>query len=189
MHFVTSSIFISSIFSIIKPRAQVLLLKGYLSLTLVWYIARHRYPIDIPRFFNDTNLLHPTPPGAHPTPHAEAYPSATSPHAITPDPWLAIIQSTLTHPDDHISKLQRALADFSSRFGSVSKGEFSGTELKDAELIDGSLFLRAAGLTTSRMGWVREGQPPLGAGSPVPIVWDRRGLGLPPDSELYPARK
>ncbi|KAH9483291.1 Questin oxidase [Psilocybe cubensis] len=175
--------------SYIKPSSQVLLLKGYLSLTLVWYIARHRYPIDIARFFNDESLLHPTPPGAHPTPHAEAYPSASSPHAVTPEPWLAIIQSTLTHPDDHISKLQRALADYSSRFGSIPKGEFAGTELKDAELIDGSLFVRAAGLSTARLGWVREGQPPLGADSPVPVVWDRRGLGLPPVSDLYPARK
>lgn len=189
MHFVTASIFISSIFSILKPSSQVLLLKGYLAITLVWYIARHRYPIDIPRFFNDSSLLHPAPPGAHPTPHAAAYPSPTSSQAITPEPWLAIIQSTLTHPDDHISKLQRALSEFSSRFGGIAKGVFSNTELKDADLIDGTLFLRAAGLTTARLGWVREGQPPLGADSPVPVVWDRRGLSLPPPSELRPSRK
>lgn len=42
--------------------------------------------------------------------------------------------------------------------------------MKDAELIDGTLFIRAAGLTIARLGWVREGEPPK-EGS-----WDERGF-------------
>jgi len=45
---------------------------------------------------------------------------------------------------------------------------FAGTELKDAELIDGTLFIRAAGLTAGRLGWVREGESPTS--------WDTRGF-------------
>ena len=54
-----------------------------------------------------------------------------------PDPWLPTIQSTLTHPDD-LPKLQRALAEYSSHFGSTP-GYFCGAELKDAELIGGTI--------------------------------------------------
>ena len=136
----------------------------------MWYIDHSRPELDIPRFFGNAATLHPIPPGPKPSPHKDVSPSPTSPFAVTPDPWLPIIQSTLTHPDDHLPKFQRALAEFSSHFGSTPTGYFTGTELKGAELIDETLFVRVAGLTTGRMGWVREGEPPLRG------VWDRRGF-------------
>jgi hypothetical protein len=74
-------------------------------------------------------------------------------------------------PSDRVPKLQRALAEYSSHFCSTPAGSFTGTELKleDAELIDGTLFVRAAGLTCGRLGWVREGEPPL-------ETWDIKGF-------------
>jgi len=170
MHLVTSSLFISSVFSLLKRSSQELLLRGYFATCLVWYIGRGRPELDIARFFGNATTLHPIPPGPKPTPHQDVSPSPTSPYALTPDPWLPIIQSTLTHPDDHLSKLQRALAEYSSHFGLTPAGYFSGTGLKDAELIDGTLFVRVAGLTAGRLGWVREGEPPLPGG------WDRLGF-------------
>ncbi|KAH9482778.1 Baeyer-Villiger oxidase ptaJ [Psilocybe cubensis] len=170
MHLVTSSVFLSSIFSHLKPSSQVLLLRSYFAVSLGWYIGRGRPALDIAGFFKNPDTVHPKAPGPEPTPHKDTYPSATSPHAITPDPWLAILQSAATYPDDHLPKLQRALSEHASHFGSVRAGTFAGTELKDAELIDGSLFIRTAGLTANRMGWVREGEAPL-EGS-----WDRRGF-------------
>jgi len=168
MHFVTSLLFLSSTFSLLKRSSQELLLRGYFATCLVWYIARGRPELDIARFFGNAATLHPIPPGPKPIPHKDVSPSPTSPYAITPDPWMPIIQSVLTHPDEHLPKLQRALAEYSCRFGSTPAGYFNGTELKDAELIDGTLFVRVAGLTAGRLGWVREGKP---AGS-----WDRRGF-------------
>ena len=173
MHLVTSSLFLSSIFSLLTRKSQELLLRGYFATCLVWYIGHGRAKLDIARFFANTATLHPTPPGPKPTPHKDVNPTAASSsnsalYAITPDPWLPIIQSTLTHPDDHLPKLQRALAEYSSHFGSTPAGYFTGTELKDAELIDGTLFVRVAGLTCGRLGWVREGEPPL--------EWDTRGF-------------
>ena len=170
MHLVTSSLFLSSIFSLLKRRSQELLLRGYFTTCLVWYVGRGRAELDIARFFGNAATLHPVAPGPKPTPHKDVSPSPTSPYALTPDPWVPIIQSTLTHPDDHLGKLQRTLAEYSSRFGSTPAGYFNQTELKDAELIDGTLFVRVAGLTSGRLGWVREGEPPLQGG------WDRRGF-------------
>jgi len=170
MHFVTSSLFLSSIFLLLKRGSQELLLRGYFATCLVWYVSRGRPEIDIARFFGNAATLHPIAPEPKPTPHKDVSPSPTSPYALTPNPWLSIIQSSLTHPDEHLPKLQRALAEYSSRFGSTPAGYFKGTELKDAELIDGTLFVRVAGLTAGRLGWVREGE------SPLQDVWDRRGF-------------
>jgi hypothetical protein len=64
--------------------------------------------------------------------------------------------------------LQRTLSEYASHFGNIPAGAFAGTELKDAELIDGTLFIRAAGLTAARLGWVREGE--------LKGSWDRRGF-------------
>ena len=170
MHLVTSSLFLSPIFSLLTHKSQKLLLRGYFATCLVWYIGQGRAELDIARFFGNAAILHPIPPGPKPTPYKDVCPSPSSPFAVTPDSWLPIIQSTLTHPDDHVPKLQRALAEYSSHFGSTPAGSFAGTELKDAELIDGTLFVRAAGLTCGRLGWVREGEPPLRG------VWDRKGF-------------
>ncbi|KAF8966045.1 hypothetical protein BDZ97DRAFT_1658223 [Flammula alnicola] len=170
MHLVTSSLFLSGIFAELKRPSQVELLRGYFAICLSWYIGRGRPTLDIARFFNNPDTYHPSAPGPQPTPHEGVNPSPSSPAAITPNPWFPIMQSTLVHPDDHLPKLQRALSEYSTHFGLTPAGTFKDTELKDAGLVDGTLFLRAAGLSISRLGWVREGQPPL-EGS-----WDRRGF-------------
>ncbi|CAA7267855.1 unnamed protein product [Cyclocybe aegerita] len=172
IHLVTSSLFLPTIFSPLKRNSQIQLLKAYFGSLIAWYIGRGRPELDIKSFFANPSTLLLTPPGPHPTQNKVAQPSPTSPHEITPNPWLQIIQSTLVHPDDHVCKLQRALADFGAFLGDVKKGCFGGTELKDAEMIDGTLFLRTAGLTAGRVGWVREGEPQLMEAS----AWDRRGF-------------
>lgn len=175
MHIVTSSLFLSEVFAEVSRPSQVTLLRGYFAACLGWFIGRGRPQLDIAGFFNNPDTLHPTAPGPQPTPHDGANPSPSAPEAVTPNSWLPIIQSTLAHPDDHLCKLQRALSEYSTYFGLTPPGTFKDTELKDAELIDGTLFVRAAGLTLSVLGWVREGQAP---GS-----WDTTGFFSAP-SEL-----
>ncbi|KAJ3502581.1 hypothetical protein NLJ89_g8819 [Agrocybe chaxingu] len=172
MHLVTSSLSLPHVFSLLKRNSQVLLLRAYLAYSLAWYIGRGRPPLDIKSFFSDPETLHPSAPGPRPTPDKDVHPSPTSPYAITPNPWLQIMQSTLVHPDYHLFKFQRAFAEYAAIWGHVEKGYFKDTELKDAELIDGTLFVRAAGLTAGRMGWVREGEPQFSEGT----IWDRRGF-------------
>jgi hypothetical protein len=160
MHLVTSSLFLSQIFTELTRSSQIQLLRGYFAVCMAWYVGRGRPSFDIKAFFTDATTLHPTPPGPRPSPHTGVNPSPSSPEAITPNSWLPIIQSTLAHPDSHLPKLQRALNEYSAHFGLTPAGTFKDTELKDAELIDGTLFIRAAGLTFSRLGWVREGEAP-----------------------------
>ena len=87
-----------------------------------------------------------------------AAPNTLAP-AHTPNPWLPLVQSTLVHPDEHLCKLQRALLHYGEVFGGAPRGAFAGlAELEGAEVLDGSLFVRVAGLTADRLGWMREGQ-------------------------------
>ncbi|OCH85392.1 hypothetical protein OBBRIDRAFT_838996 [Obba rivulosa] len=98
---------------------------------------------------------------------------ALTPENPSPNPWLPILQSTLVHPDDHLCKLQRALVHFASLYGARPAGHFApfanaAAPLEGAEVLDGSLFIRVAGLTAARVGWMREGQEDMG--------WDRHGF-------------
>ncbi|KAF5382744.1 hypothetical protein D9615_002876 [Tricholomella constricta] len=170
MHLVTSSLFLSSITANLKPASQELLLRGYFVECLAWWIGRGRPAFDIAAFF-EADTAYPTPPGPFPAPHAKSLPSPTSPKATTANPWLPIIQSSLVVPDDHLPKLQRALAHYGSLYGTRAPGQpdFAETELPFAEKLDGSLFIRTAGLTNQRLLRVRDDVD-------VFRFWDRKGF-------------
>ncbi|KAF8881611.1 hypothetical protein BD779DRAFT_1675363 [Infundibulicybe gibba] len=169
MHLVTSSLFLPSLLAYLSPTSQEILLRAYFVTSLSWWVARGRPAFSIPAFFNNTTA-HPPPSGPLPTPHPDSLLSSPPAQAITPNPWLPIIETSITHPDDHLPKLQRALAHYSRVYGTRSSGlsDFRETELAGAEVLDGSLFIRVAGLTAERMGRVREGKKP--------IEWDRKGF-------------
>ncbi|KAJ7658272.1 hypothetical protein DFH06DRAFT_448477 [Mycena polygramma] len=157
MHLVTSSITLPSYMAVLSnPSSKSLLLRAYFSRSLTYWISRGRPPLDLRSFFS-TSVV-PTIPGNATHPYTSAFPGPASPGALTPNPWLQIIQSALVHPDDHLCKLQRALAHYASLYGDVPAGTFKGTELDGSELVDGSFFVRSAGLTMERMGRVREGE-------------------------------
>ncbi|KAF9219897.1 hypothetical protein BS17DRAFT_788621 [Gyrodon lividus] len=152
MHMVTSSLFLPSLIAYLSPRSQVLLLRSHFTTVLVWWVARGRPALKVKSFVTTTPLestVSNTPPSKTP-PTTETTP--------TPNPFLPIIQSALTHPNDHLVKIQRAFAHFNTVYGLRPAGYFKGTELEGAELLDGSFFVRAALLTADYMGWVREGQ-------------------------------
>ncbi|KAJ7819649.1 hypothetical protein B0H14DRAFT_2372418 [Mycena olivaceomarginata] len=159
MHLVTTSLRLSSLMVIItSPTSKSLFLRAYFARSLGYWISRGRRPLNVRSFFSSRSSLSPTVPGPVPTPYASAFPNANSPLAITPNPWMQLIQSALVHPDDHLCKVIRTLAHYGTVYGSVPPGTFKMTELKDSELIDGTLFIRAAGLTMTKMGRVREGE-------------------------------
>ncbi|KAF5319757.1 hypothetical protein D9619_008628 [Psilocybe cf. subviscida] len=170
MHLVTSSLFVSSHFATLHGNrpAQIALLKSYFSVSIGWYVSIGRAPLSttsLQAFFDNTTSASITPPGQLPTPSSDALPGEGHSAAVTPNPWLAITQSAIVHPDDHLPKLVRSLTEYAARWGNTPAGNFADTELPGAEIIDGSLFVRAAGLSMGRVGWVREGQS-VGA-------WDR----------------
>ncbi|KAG2131877.1 hypothetical protein BD769DRAFT_1354969 [Suillus cothurnatus] len=154
MHMVTSSIFLPSLIAYLSPRAQVLLLRAYLSSVVAWFVACGRPSMNFKSFFESTPTV-PNPPNNSAVPQVEGI---AAQDAQTPNAFIPLIQSSIMHPNDHHTKIQRAFAHFSTIYGSRPKGYFAGTELDGAEELDGSLFVRAAVLTADYMGWVREGE-------------------------------
>ncbi|GLB42754.1 putative protein of unknown function (DUF4243) [Lyophyllum shimeji] len=171
MHLVTSSIFLASYAAYLTPSSQAQLLRGYLLGSLTWWVSRGRPNLDIKGFYEATSP-HPTSVGPPPSPSKGALLPSDPDKAATPNAWLPIVENAVVHPDDHVPKIQRALSHYSALYGSREAGQpdFNATELPGADKLDGSLFIRVAGLTASRMGRVREGE------EPGPKGWDRSGF-------------
>ncbi|KAG6856964.1 hypothetical protein H0H87_011634 [Tephrocybe sp. NHM501043] len=169
MHLVTSSIFLASFVAYLKPSSQENLLRGYLLVSIGWWVSRGRPALSISDFYASTSP-YPLPSGPLPNPNNDSLKAKDPTKAVTPNPWLPIIETSVVHPDDHLPKLQRALGHYASLYGTREAGEpdFVGTELKGAEKLDGTLFIRASGLAAERLGRVREEGK---AGS-----WDRNGF-------------
>jgi len=181
MHLVTSSIFLPTTMAHLTPATSSLLLRSYFITSLVAWIARGRPVLPIAEFYASTTAW-PSPPGPQPKPSEKTFRELiASPtddpdksqelwravsDTLTPNPWLAIMQTTLVHPNEHLCKLQRSLAHYANVLGETSAGTFAhlGSEggLDGVELLDGTLFIRAAGLSANRLGWMREGQPERG---------------------------
>lgn len=154
MHLATSSIFLPSIVAYLSPRSAALLLRSYFTVALTWYVGRGRPALPINEFYKVTTDK-PVQPGE---PHVAPGEKTLTPEDVSPNPWLPIIQTTLVHPGEHLCKLQRSLMHDAALYGTYPAGYFSGTELEGAELLDGTLFIRAAGLTAGVLGWIKEGQ-------------------------------
>ncbi|KAG2065051.1 hypothetical protein BDR04DRAFT_1161882 [Suillus decipiens] len=131
MHLVTSSLFLPSMLPYLTQKSQVVLLRAYFALILAWWITRGFPGLDIQGFLSATSQI--------------------SSEAKVNNEFLDIVQSAITHPNDHMSKIQRAFAHFSSIYATRPKGYFKDTGLKGAEALDGSLFLRATRLTEEYM--------------------------------------
>lgn len=179
---VTSALFLPILAVHLSPTSQALLLRTYFTVSLSWWIINGRPTPDIPAFMSaedstSNNQSHPTPSsGPHPPPHPHALSSASS-IATNPNPWLYMVQQASVHPDDHFPKILRALAHFALLYGQRKAGQadFAHTELKGAEMLDGTLFLRAAALTARRLEDI-EGDEHL-------AFWDRLGFSDSADVE------
>lgn len=158
MHLVTSSLFLPSFVNVLSTPSAVLLLRTYFAFSLIFYIARGRPAFSIAEFYKATSAS-PSAPGALPQSAQD-----TLPPAGNPSPWSQIVQTTLVHPNEHLCKLQRALLHYAEELGGTAPGTFAktsegtGSAYTGAEVLDGTLFVRVAGLTAGRLGWMREGQ-------------------------------
>jgi len=167
MHMVTSSLFLPSYMTFLKPHLKSLLLRSYLFASLGWWVARGRPELNIKAFYEATSA-HPIPSGRGPTPKRDAILS-DDPKGRVPNPWLPIVENAIVHPDEHLPKAQRTFVHYATLYGSREAGlaEFKKTELVGADKLDGTLFIRAAALTDARK--VKEGAE-LGG------FWDRYGF-------------
>ena len=184
---VTSSIFIPSLIATLSFPSQSALLRAQFSTMIGYWISRGRPALPIASYYKTTaGVLAGShlPTRTHIAPSKEALGSKPldleglqklgssddQADGTTPaNPWLAIVQSALNHPDEHLIKAERSLSHFSRLYGTRPPGSFSDEDLEGAEILDGTLFTRVAIKSLDAMGWVREGQAP---GS-----WDRAGLG------------
>jgi len=174
MHLITSALFLPSVAAYLKPHSQELLLRSYFVISVGWWITHGRPGFDLPGFFDaDTAYPVPSNSSASAPVHDKVLPSATSFKASTPNPWLPIIEGAIVHPDDHYPKIQRALAHYGALYGTRSAGQkdFVETELKGAEKIDGTMWIRIAGLTHKRAMMYKNGYSEMGYGT-----WERRGF-------------
>jgi len=180
MHLLTSSLFLPSLLAnISKFSSRRLFLLTYFTTSLAYYLGRGRPKPNLRGFYNGTeHLLHRV-PGPGTTPAPGALPNPSSDLAQTPNTWLPLFENVLTHPNEHLCKAQRALAHYSSLYGTRKKGwtkglsAAEGRRLTPAQLareeeaendiglaeLDGTLFLRVAMLTQNRLGWMHEGEP------------------------------
>jgi hypothetical protein len=168
MHCVTSSLFLPSILAHLSAAHQTRLLRAYFAVCLAYFVARGRPDLGgrLEAFFKGPvqPLRVPgpavTPHGSalHPEDDAAAEGKDGRSAAHSRNAWHAVLQSTMYHPEAHVSKAQRALAHWSARYGTRPRGYFEGVGLEGAEHIDGSLFVRTGTLTLEKVGWVREGE-------------------------------
>jgi hypothetical protein len=178
MHVLNMTVFLPSYAKVLSKKDMVVLLQSVLPTVVTTLIMRGRPRVDLELVmsYTDKPLPH-----ALRSDHAEdnAHPSST-PDAIlasSTNPWLRIIQDVIHAPDPHTIKAIRALY-FGARTyahnapaGHVVGSYSAGHEetLAGTSKLDGSVFLRIAGVVMETMGWVTYGES---AGS-----WDRSALG------------
>ena len=160
MHLVTSTLLLPSILGTLTPTSAASFLETYLTFSLVLYVARGRPPVSIADFYAAAPA-DVVAPGTHPHPVSKTLPPVKAPNS-----WFHILQTTLVHPNEHLCKLQRGLVHGASLYGNTpavtfedtDSGEAAGANVKGVDVLDGSVFVRVAGLSANRLGWMREGQ-------------------------------
>ncbi|KAH8989304.1 hypothetical protein EDB83DRAFT_2481591 [Lactarius deliciosus] len=186
-HLVTSALFLPKL--IVKEKSsgsstpglsfasRLLLLQTYLAVSAAWYVRRGCHALPIADFYAATDAQLSAPAGDGTGAGWRQAPGSA---------WPRVIESGVRFPDEHAPKIARALVDFATRWGTRPPGYFSafaatGEEkartgagralaLEGIERLDGTLFVRVAGLTFDRLGWVDEREK---AGH-----WDRDGIPM-----------
>ncbi|ELU38606.1 hypothetical protein AG1IA_07374 [Rhizoctonia solani AG-1 IA] len=166
VHLVTSDLFIPSILSLLKPADKVVLLRAYFPILLGYFVSRGRPVVDVKGFFSSVTV--------DPKPeHSESLTDSSEPVG---NPWYTLLTHTVPHRDEHHVKAERALAHSAALYGTRAKGHFSHTELKGAEEIDGTLFIRTGGLLMGALKWIFELEKEIDdQGNDA--LWSRDGLG------------
>ncbi|KAH9936261.1 uncharacterized protein B0H18DRAFT_1113678 [Fomitopsis serialis] len=99
-----------------------------------------------------------------PSPHSTAIGDSRDPAVV--NPWPQIIASVLHAPDPHTLKAIRSLHYAAQHYGTTPPGgaigafDADGRETHEAMAkLDGTIFVRAAGVVMDTLGWVTHGQP------------------------------
>jgi hypothetical protein len=177
MHILNASIFLPSLVRAIPTaESKTTLLRAMLPVILMYVLVRGRPRIDADLLMGYTST--PRPPvsvseGLKPEKSTLGHPGQEA----YENPWPEIIKSVVHAPDAHTVKAIRALSYGAKMYGTTPKGGAIGAFLPGSEEetvkgmsnVDGTIFVRAAGVVMDTLGWVSYGQQ---KGS-----WDRSALG------------
>jgi len=175
MHLLTSSLFLPSLLGAIKSvDDKISLLRLFIAEVLMIMLLRGRPRIDVTLMMSYTEF--PQPPGYEHafTPVDSALGDPRDPSST--NPWPAIIASVIHSPDAHSVKSLRTLFYAAQKYGETPPGGAIGAFDRDGKEtiahagdLDGTIFVRAAGVIMNALGWVSHGQKEG--------KWDRSALG------------
>ena len=177
MHLLNATLFLPSLLKAVPTQqSKAELIHAFLATLLMIVLLRGRPRIDTELMISySTN---PSPPHVEGAPILQADSSATGDpnDRACINPWIDILSSVIYVPDPHTIKAVRALYYASQHYGHTSAGDVVGTignngqeTLKGIGKVDGTVFVKAAGVLMDTLGWVSHGQT---AGN-----WDRSALG------------
>lgn len=183
MHVVTSSVFIKPICGALRnPEHKAALLRAYVPAVMLYVLARGRPRIDAELAMSYTAFPRPptfssSPSLPQPSSEAIGNPWVNEDYNF----WLSLIEGCLYHSDSHVLKSMRVLYFAAQQYGDKPAGSVLGAwsngdsaapgEETHAGIgqVDGTVFLRAAGVMMNTLGWSGHGQK---EGD-----WDRSALG------------
>ncbi|OJT09868.1 hypothetical protein TRAPUB_13611 [Trametes pubescens] len=174
MHMLNASLFAPSLFKAIPTmESKATLLRALVPVLLIYLTVRGRPRIDAELVISYTDTPRaPNEKLLQPDTSAIGSPQESADF----NPWPAMVASVVYAPDAHTLKAVRTLYYAAQRYGRRPPGTAIGafdTEGRETHTgmakVDGSIFVRAAGVVMDTLGWVTHGQK---EGS-----WDRSGLG------------
>ncbi|KAF7344235.1 hypothetical protein MVEN_01714700 [Mycena venus] len=175
MHVLTSALCLPSLLTVLEDAVhKAQLLQGYARTAAFFVLFRGRPRINIPLLMSYTDV--PRPPAHAPPGGEDALGNPAGGEKGETNPWLALVQNALHHKDAHVLKVVRTLYYCGVRYGPKPAGSALGA--KDGEgkethvgagTMDGTIFVRAAGVVCDMLGWIaygaKEGE------------WDQSALG------------
>ncbi|KAG9313270.1 hypothetical protein JVU11DRAFT_6736, partial [Chiua virens] len=174
MHALNATLFLPSLLKVLSGASKVKLLKAFLPVTMMFVLARGRPRIDAKLVMSYTAA--PRPPGQTMTRRPNA--GTVGDPSETYNPWLNICASVIHAPDAHTVKAVRASYYAAQHYGHKQPRDVPGCfidedhqkeTLPGSSELDGTLFVRAAGVVMETLGWVSHGDDPG--------KWDFSGLG------------
>ncbi|EMD39980.1 hypothetical protein CERSUDRAFT_112224 [Gelatoporia subvermispora B] len=176
MHLLNASLFLPSLIKVLpSAQSKVALLRGVPAAFLLIMTTRGR-PVIKPDLLMSYSAT-PRPPcgtDGYPAPDGAALGDPRDNESV--NPWPTLVAAVVHCPDAHTPKALRALCYAAQKYGTTPAGGAIGafdTEGRETHegtsRMDGTIFVRAAGVVMDILGWVSHGQENG--------VWDRSALG------------
>jgi hypothetical protein len=175
MHYLTGSLFLPTVLEAVRsPIHKAQLLQTYVRLAALFIIARGRPHID-PGLVMSYSAA-PMPP------NISRINTAALGRVGGASPWLAVLNNAALHDEPHVVKAIRTLYYCAQHYGNTPAGGVIGAR-DEAGLethsglakLDGTLFIRVAGVLSDALGWVSHGEKEkdwdLGPGIGYDEVW------------------